>query len=67
MQNKIAEIDGAIEHCEKLMNGDAIALNGLHKIVLERGYITDDDFKRRIFELQLEKSNLQERISRFKR
>ena len=66
MQNKIEIINGAIKQCNILKQGGTIKLDGINKINVTRGKITDDDFDERIKQLMLEKINLQERVNRFK-
>lgn len=63
MTNKVGVIDGAIDHCKRLMNNESIQLNGLHKLTISRGDITDSYFTSRIDELMLERLDLTKRIS----
>lgn len=64
MKNKVHVIDGAIDQCKRLMNNETIILKGLHELHITRGKASDDDLRRRINQLQMEKSNLKERIAR---
>jgi len=48
------------------MNNETIVLNGLHTLKITRGELTDVDLQNRINELQVEKSNLQERVFRMR-
>lgn len=64
MKNKVDTINGAIDQCKRLMKNETIKLNGLHTLHITRGELTDSDLQNRINELQLEKSNLYERIYR---
>lgn len=66
MQNKVEIIDGAINQCYTLMNGGKIELNGLRKMVITKGNITNEQFLKRINELEIERDNLISRIQRFK-
>jgi len=66
MINKIDVINGAIDQCKRLMNNETIILNGLHTLKISRGKLTDVDLQNRINELQVEKSNLQERVFRMR-
>lgn len=64
MKNKVDVINGAIDQCYKLINNEEIKLNGLWKMTITKGKITDEDLLNRINELQKEKNNLLVRIDR---
>ena len=36
IREKIKTIDGAIEHCRRLLNNETIQLDGIHKISITR-------------------------------
>jgi hypothetical protein len=65
MKNKVDIINGAIDQCKRLMNNETIELNGIHKIKLTRGNVSDVSIQDRINELQVEKQELLIRIDRF--
>ncbi len=65
MKNKVDIINGAINQCKRLMNNETIELNGLHKLKVTRGNVSDVSIQNRINELQLEKQELLIRIDRF--
>lgn len=65
MKNKVDIINGAIDQCKRLMNNETIELNGLHKLKVTRGNVSDTDIQNRINELQVEKQGLLIRIDRF--
>lgn len=62
MENKVDIIDGAISQCKRLINNESIELNGLHKLTITRGGLTDLQLNDRIRELEEEKQNLCIRI-----
>lgn len=65
MKNKVDIINRAIDQCKRLMNNETIELNGLHKIKITRGNLSDTSIQNRINELQVEKQELLVRIDRF--
>lgn len=65
MKNKVDIINGAIDQCKRLINNETIELNGLHKLKITRGNVSDTSLQNRINELQVEKQELLIRIDRF--
>lgn len=58
MENKVDIIEGAISQCNRLINNESIELNGLHRLTITRGNLTDLQLSERIMELEDEKQNL---------
>ena len=58
MKNKVDIIDGAIYQCKRLINNESIELNGLHKLTIARGNLTDLQLNEIIYELEDEKQKL---------
>lgn len=66
MENKIGIINGAIGQLRRMKNGETIEVNGLHKIKISRGKLTNQQINDRISDLMVESLGLQERCERFK-
>jgi 16S rRNA U516 pseudouridylate synthase RsuA-like enzyme len=64
MKNKVDIIEGAISQCKRLINNESIELNGLHRLTITRGNLTDPQLNERIMELEEEKQNLCIKIMR---
>lgn len=63
MINKIKIIDGSIDMCKKLKQGETIEVNGLHRIAFSRGeHTTDDQIDETICKLMVERIGLAERV-----
>ena len=62
MRNKVEVINGAIGMCNRLINNETIQLNGLHKLSVTKGNISDSDLRQRIIQLHEERENLYNRI-----
>lgn len=58
MKKKVDIIDGAISQCKRLINNESIELNGLHRLIITRGDLTDLQLSEKIVELEYEKQNL---------
>lgn len=64
MENKIDILTGAIKQCDQLLNNETIHLNGLYKMDITKGMVSDADLINRRNSLLEERNKLQIKVER---